>query len=159
MHYQRWRKHGDPTFTKRPGMAQKMAATPENFWARTKPDGACVVWTGYTDPQGYGRINIEGIPILTHRYAFYLRMGRWPDGILRHLCDNPPCVLHAVEGTYSENAFDKVAAGNHHSAKKTHCPQGHPYDEANTYVWRRERRCRACIKQHAREYYLRKKSA
>jgi hypothetical protein len=50
-------------------------------------------------------------------------------------------------GTSSENAYDKVTHGMHHHAKKTHCPYGHPYDEANTYVRPsrpRARNCRAC---------------
>lgn len=33
--------------------------------------------------------------------------------------------------------------------KQTMCPQGHPYDEENTYWWRGIRRCRICMKaQH-----------
>lgn len=42
-----------------------------------------------------------------------------------------------------------------HNGSKTHCPQGHPYDEINTYLYRRkdggtDRRCRACIRQRAK---------
>jgi hypothetical protein len=29
-------------------------------------------------------------------------------------------------------------------ANVTHCPMGHPYDEANTYVYRGTRNCRRC---------------
>ena len=33
--------------------------------------------------------------------------------------------------------------GDHCQAEKTHCPAGHPYDEANTYPgWKGERQCR-----------------
>lgn len=28
---------------------------------------------------------------------------------------------------------------------KTHCPKGHPYDQANTYWQRGHRKCRACL--------------
>lgn len=49
-------------------------------------------------------------------------------------------------GTRSENAYDRVAHGNHFQAEKTHCPQGHEYTPENTY--RRpgcsSRYCRAC---------------
>ena len=40
-----------------------------------------------------------------------------------------------------------MPAGEHH-AKKTHCPQGHEYDEANTYRWRTSRYCRTCMSEH-----------
>jgi hypothetical protein len=43
---------------------------------------------------------------------------------------------------------------------KTHCPQGHPYDEANTH-WRRSgwRDCRACNRERARRNALKSKQS
>jgi hypothetical protein len=68
--------------------------------------------------------------------------GRW---ITRHLDgdhrNNRATNLRA--GTYSENEHDIVRHGRHYEANRTHCPQGHPYDEANTYV-PRYKKCRAC---------------
>lgn len=32
----------------------------------------------------------------------------------------------------------------------THCKRGHPYDEANTYVWHGTRQCRACAALRAK---------
>jgi hypothetical protein len=46
----------------------------------------------------------------------------------------------------------------YHEATKTHCPQGHPYDEENTYVYinkktgRRSRHCRTCLRDRRRAY-------
>jgi hypothetical protein len=34
----------------------------------------------------------------------------------------------------------------------THCPQGHPYDEANTYQWSGNRYCKICHKAHSLAY-------
>jgi WhiB family redox-sensing transcriptional regulator len=35
----------------------------------------------------------------------------------------------------------------HPETRKTHCPQGHPYDEANSYITKQGRRqCRACVR-------------
>jgi hypothetical protein len=34
-------------------------------------------------------------------------------------------------------------------AERTHCPQGHPYDEANTYRHNGRRSCRACMQQRS----------
>lgn len=51
-------------------------------------------------------------------------------------------------GTRSENLYDRVRHGTHHMAIKTHCPQGHPYDDANTYITRdgKRRMCRTCLR-------------
>jgi hypothetical protein len=44
--------------------------------------------------------------------------------------------------------------------KKTHCPRGHPFDEANTYVGRGGgRTCRICRREHQRRFYNAKKAA
>lgn len=57
-------------------------------------------------------------------------------------------VQNLAYSTVSDNNFDVVRHGRHHQAIKTHCPAGHPYDLANTYVHRSGRRtarmCRAC---------------
>lgn len=124
-----------------------IANTAESFWARTAMEDGCLVWTGYRTELGYGRLGWNGKPEYAHRVAFLLRNGRWPDGILRHPCNNPPCVLHPVEGTHSENEYDKVAAGNHGQARKTHCIRGHEFTAENTRTnakgWRW---CRSCAR-------------
>lgn len=118
--------------------------TPEEFWAQTTEHGACVVWLGATS-KGYGSVTWERRSVLAHRLAFFLRMGRWPDGILRHLCGVRSRVLHAVEGTHSENALDRRVHGTDANLNKSSCPRGHAYDDANTYHYSDGRRsCRAC---------------
>lgn len=37
------------------------------------------------------------------------------------------------------------------NARKTHCPQNHPYDEVNTYVHNGHRYCRTCNRTRARK--------
>lgn len=47
-------------------------------------------------------------------------------------------------------------SGNGHWRTRTHCPQGHAYDEANTYIARnldgspKSRMCRTCMRERAR---------
>lgn len=36
-------------------------------------------------------------------------------------------------------------------SKRTHCPKGHPYDEANTYIHRGHRYCRTCHNERRRK--------
>jgi hypothetical protein len=54
-------------------------------------------------------------------------------------------------GTRSENQYDQVRHGVHFYAAKAHCPQGHPYDEANTYraPGTGYRKCRECMSAQA----------
>ena len=46
---------------------------------------------------------------------------------------------------------ENTRRGDNHQLRKTHCPQGHPYDEGNTYVWiTGQRYCRACHRDRTR---------
>jgi hypothetical protein len=53
-------------------------------------------------------------------------------------------------GTRAENMRDAVAHGSHPQTRKTHCPQGHPYEGANLRLWKSgqgdamSRRCATC---------------
>jgi len=38
---------------------------------------------------------------------------------------------------------------------RTHCPEGHPYDEENTYVYKGKRSCRSCRRDSTREWRAR----
>jgi hypothetical protein len=85
--------------------------------------------------------------IQAHRYAYEERHGAIPPGMtLDHLCRNPSCVNpdHLEAVTHRTN----VLRGNAPPAicaRRTHCPQGHPYTEANTaYLKSGARRCREC---------------
>jgi len=83
-----------------------------------------------------------------HSLVMLAFVGPPPEGMqTRHLDGNAENnrLDNLAYGTCSENNLDKVRHGTHRNSRKTHCPQGHPYDEANTYVHPRfGRRCRAC---------------
>lgn len=57
-------------------------------------------------------------------------------------------------GTRSDNALDKVRNGNHHMAKRTVCPLGHPLAGANLVPSHSGRKCRSCAnaRSSARHY-------
>ena len=80
-----------------------------------------------------------------------------------HHCDNPRCVRldHLFLGTNSDNQRDAVSKGRHAETKRTHCPQGHPYDAENTYraPGDGDRRCKECNRERARRNYWAKKAA
>jgi hypothetical protein len=121
------------------------------------PDTGCWVWTGAKSHGGYGKLCAGGVGnyMGAHRWAYIHLVGPIPDGLhLDHLCRNPPCVnpAHLEPVTCRENLLRGVGPSAQHAAK-THCPQGHAYDEANTYVKPRTgiRVCRACNRQRDRE--------
>jgi hypothetical protein len=61
-------------------------------------------------------------------------------------------------GTPRQNIMDLVDHGTHVQARKTHCAQGHPYDDQNTAFTRRQRRCRTCMAQWQREKRARRRA-
>ena len=67
-------------------------------------------------------------------------------GCTSTLCVNP---YHLEAVTIKVNVLrgDTLAARH---LKATHCPQGHPYNKENTYVYLGGRWCRACNKERAR---------
>jgi hypothetical protein len=101
----------------------------------------------------------DGRPVLpsgryVHRVLYeatHGRLGR--DQVLHHECENEWCVnvLHLKPLSLAEHGalHGVTGRGDWGQALKTHCPAGHPYDEANTYVVGRkdgrvERHCRRC---------------
>lgn len=137
----------------------------DRFWSRVDRSGDCWTWTGAL-VNGYGRIKVEGRSVLAPRIAWELTNGPIPTGLeVRHHCDNPPCVRpeHLALGTHAENMDDSRrrgrAANRHTYVPVTHCPQGHVYDAANTYVHQNERHCRICTRAADRRRRAREKAA
>lgn len=124
--------------------------------------GPCEVWTALRSRAGYGKFKF-GKEQLATRSAWILYVGPIPDGMnLLHKCDNPPCVRidHLFLGTIADNSKDMVSKGRHAGQLRTHCPKGHPYDEANTYVHPRRgtRACKQCVREASLANYYRKKA-
>lgn len=152
-----------------------MTNTLETFWRRVDtsagPDG-CWPWTGTLIADGYGRFKLDGRFHLAHRLALGLSLGRellWTDAIREeacHHCDNPPCVnpAHLYVGDRMTNRRDAVNRGRARSslaeenARKTHCPSGHEYTQANTY-WHDGRHCRICRRDADLNYKQRRREA
>lgn len=134
--------------------------TTERFWSKVDKSGDCWVWTACRIHFGYGQFYVspQRRHVRAHRYAYELLVGPIPDGlVLDHLCSNPPCVnpAHLEPVRQREN----VMRSRSHVATnpgKTHCPKGHPYDEANTYVRPNGKRdCRTCLTASRRRYRAR----
>lgn len=103
-------------------------------------DDGCLIWVGATG-DGYAVAHIDGKTALVHRYVCAQVHGPVaPGDDVHHTCRVALCIepAHLV-------AIPAPEHDGHAQRDKTHCPNGHEYDERNTYVrrngWRGCRRC------------------
>jgi hypothetical protein len=127
MHWQRWHRHGNPD-TVLPPSAGPQDPPEVRFWAKvdqSDPDG-CWLWTAARDRDGYGHFKFEGRMWRAPRWIFN-HTNPTPladDEMVRHTCDNPPCVRpdHLVRGDVVANMADQLgrdrnAHGDRHGAR------------------------------------------
>jgi len=178
-HYARWyQRGGDPSVDLHPSLRQTPA---ERFWAKVGRDGPppkhrpelgpCWPWLGAKTSWGYGVFWNSQRLVGAHRFAYELLVGPIPAGMeIDHLCRVPACVRalgHLEAVTRSENILRGTGPAllARRNAAVTHCPQGHLYDEANTYIRARmisgrqvvQRHCRACGRDRIRLERARRK--
>jgi len=151
MHAARKQRNGDPLALRRP--------SPEvRFWRLVEKSEGCWSWTGPCTPNGYGKFRLAGHSRMAHRFAYELLVGPVADELeIDHLCRVRNCVnpAHLEAVTRAENV--RRSAIGRWQREKTHCPAGHPYDEANTYhppSQPNERMCRACRREASSRYEL-----
>lgn len=128
---------------------------PANMHSRLAfPPSGCWEWTGGNNGVGYGKTWQGGRMVYTHRVSYETFNGPLAAGKqIDHLCRNPKCCnpdhLDLTSARTNVMRSDSRGALN---ARATSCPQGHPYDEANTLrPSRGGRQCRACsrARKHA----------
>ena len=128
--------------------AMKYPSALVRFLNNVGPTGSgCWNWTAGTTPLRYGKFRVGGRITYAHRYSYEMAYGPIPEGLqLDHLCRNPSCVRpsHLEAVTCRENLMRGDTPAAKHAAK-THCPQGHEYNDTNTYMTPAgTRQCKPC---------------
>lgn len=112
-------------------------------------ESGCWIWTAGT-VAGYGRMKVNGRPVLIHR-LMYERAGKHiPEGYtVDHLCRVRCCVNpdHLEAVTFKENVLRGIGptAVNRRKAK---CNNGHEFNDTNTHITKTGGRvCRVCDRE------------
>lgn len=123
-----------------------------SFWSRVEFTDTCWLWKGSLY-NGYGSVRAWGKSTSPHRAAWEMLVGKIPASLqVDHLCRVRNCVnpmhMELVTGKVNTLRGNSRSAIN---ARKTHCPQGHPYNRKNTWSGDGMRHCRMCNKLRTRK--------
>ena len=83
-----------------------------NGWEVT--ESGCWEWSGGRNDRNYGQVRFGGKMTRAHRLSYETYIGEIPSGmVVRHICDNPPCInpAHLETGTLADNNRDKAERG------------------------------------------------
>jgi len=137
----------------------------QRFWEKVGPhtnSKVCWLWLGASSignhsKQRYGHFRIGADVVSAHRLSYEMHYhvtiptGMTIDHVRARGCTSTLCVnpyhLEVVTGKVNTLRGDGPSAKH---AKKTHCPQGHPYNKENTRESYGSRWCRVCDRERHR---------
>lgn len=102
-----------------------------------EPNTGCILWTGPSDKNGYGKIYANKKHLRAHRLSYEMfKGGLKSEDLVCHKCDTPACVNseHLFVGTPKDNMIDKVNKGRlkNQWSNRTTCKRGHLFTEENS---------------------------
>lgn len=165
MHLRRWRLYGDPLHERPTVIDRAWAKIDKRHWTQCWPYMGSIHSSGYGVIKSGGRYASQEHKV--HRLVYEDTYGAIPEGwTIDHTCHwkDDTCLggascLHrrCANPRHLEAVPFEVNVALARSAKRltkeqsTHCPRGHPWDEANTYRDSRGgRQCRSCTRERMR---------
>lgn len=103
------------------------AVLQKKLTTRTRRDGDCLLWTGWLNQHGYGKLRMKKRSHFVHRLSFELATGISPGQMhVLHSCDRPGCVnaAHLFLGTHADNMADMKRKGRAKSGRRSGQPHG-----------------------------------
>ena len=130
------------------------------FLEKVDVDLGCLIWKGTTvkSKLRYGQFFDGKKTVMAHRWIYERWHGRKiANGMtIDHQCNNSLCVnpTHLKEMSLRENIMRSSKSACSVNAKKSSCPQGHPYDRERKNGYRF---CSVCKKSEDKKYKINKK--
>lgn len=139
-------------------MKRQVASEVDRFLAKFQVDNddACWLWLAAINDGGYGIFHLAktGKSVRAHRYSYEFFVGNIEEGLdVDHVCRVRACInpYHLEPVTRQVNLLRGIGLPAL-EILRTHCPQGHPYNMANTHIRKSgARRCRACDRERYRK--------
>lgn len=104
----------------------------------------CWEWNAGKFNSGYGAFSLNGFVKYAHRVSYEHYVGNIPENFqIDHLCRVRGCVNpeHLEPVTFEEN----IKRSSLSNVSKTHCINGHIFDDKNTYMRSNNKReCKEC---------------
>lgn len=110
MHYIRNRRHGSPHKVFKPKRKRPLKY-------KVDKNGCHICTSHATAPDGYVRVERDGVTYNAHRFAYMEKHGYIPSNlVVRHKCDVRNCINidHLEVGTHKDNTHDMVSRKRHH---------------------------------------------
>jgi hypothetical protein len=137
----------------------------ERMMAKVRLDSdGCWTWTGSRIHNGYGKVKVNGLQVVSHRASYEALVGPIPDGMqLDHLCRNRACINpdHLEPVSKRENLLRGIGPTAVNAAKSA-CVRGHLLSGDNVRIvvgasGHDTRRCRQCERDRKNEHRQRAK--
>lgn len=123
-----------------------------------EPNSGCWLWLGATAANGYGHIRYNHKLHTVHALSYQVAGGiLLPGEVGDHLCRVPGCInpMHIEAVSPSEN----VLRGLRGTLRpiRTHCPNGHSYEDETRYEYGGATFCRQCGRNAGARYRAKKR--